>query len=507
MILKADTLFMLNDYSSALEEYELILSSDYSKLSQIKDKYIKCLFIEIASLINENKFSDSLVLINKILDIDSRNKHAKDLKYSCLRNLIHETYQNNDFEGSLALINEYLKFKHDDEILILKGQILNKLERFKDAIETFESIKSNFDKYKSDYYLALESYVMTYDLDDDELLSCYDKMLNISHDDEILIKKAKILLNKDLLIESKHCLDNITSIFDDYLNFMVSLAIKFKEGDDYENSLDLFNKVLSFDKDNVDALSNCIEIYFDQKEYDSIIKLGYHLLKLNKTTLKDLYYFAISCYMQEEYTSAYDVCQLILDNEYFEDIEKIQNESKQEIIKNLNEESRELIKKEFYVSALINYDKILTYDNLNQSVLLDKASLLVMDKRYGEAIECYKVILDINPNKFLVLSILRLLNLENKSFLVFEEYLNWLNKGTVNKKDCKSELDNALDKLNNAERQACEEILDYAEKFNITSFSVSFEDLIHKYLILFNHKNNDENDFENLILEYAIKGD
>ena len=106
-------------------------------------------------------------------------------------------------------------------------------------------------------------------------------MLNIFKKDIILIKKANILLKKDLLIESKNCLDDLDNIFDnydDYLNLILTLAIRFKDIDDYNNSLDLFNKVLSYDNDNVDALSNCIEIYFNQEDYNSILKFGYHLL-------------------------------------------------------------------------------------------------------------------------------------------------------------------------------------------------------------------------------------
>ena len=233
--------------------------------------------------------------------------------------------------------------------------------------------------------------------------------------------------------------------------------------------------------------------------------------------------------MQGEYTSAYSISQLILDNEYFEDIKNIQDKSKEAIIKNLNDDAKEFIKNEFYVSALNCYNEILSYDNLNQNALLDKSSLLMLIKRYDEAVECYKVILDINPNKFLILSLLSLLNLESKPFLVFDEYLNWLNKGIINKKDCESELENALNQLDDIQREACEKILNYIDEFKITSFSISFEDLIKKYLILFNQKYDaygdvnlnynqkeieknisldyEEKEFENLILEYAVKGD
>ena len=532
MILKANTLFMKNEYLPALDEYELILNSDYSKLNEFKDNYVECLFVKIELLIKQNKCSQSLILIDKILNIYPDNEKALNLKSDSLISLIYENYQNNDFKTSLNLIDDYLEFRQNDEILILKGKILNHLERFKEAIEIFESIKSNFDEYKLDYYSALESFVKTQVLDDDELLIYYEKMLNIFKKDIILIKKANILLKKDLLIESKNCLDDLDNIFDnydDYLNLILALAIRFKDIDDYNNSLDLFNNVLSYDNDNVDALSNCIEIYFNQEDYNSILKFGYHLLEINKTTLKDLYYFTISCYMQGEYTSAYSISQLILDNEYFEDIKNIQDKSKEAIIKNLNDDAKEFIKNEFYVSALNCYNEILSYDNLNQNALLDKSSLLMLIKRYDEAVECYKVILDINPNKFLILSLLSLLNLESKPFLVFDEYLNWLNKGIINKKDCESELENALNQLDDIQREACEKILNYIDEFKITSFSISFEDLIKKYLILFNQKYDaygdvnlnynqkeieknisldyEEKEFENLILEYAVKGD
>ena len=505
-ILKANALFMQKEYSCALEEYELIINEDNSKLGEFKDYYLKCLFVKIELLIGQNNLSQALYLINIILDIDSDNKKALKLKYDLLLKLIHETYHNKNYKTALNLINDYLKIKSDDKILIIKGKILIQLEEFKEAIDTFESINTNFDEFKCDYYSALKFYVSSSDLDDDELLIYYDKMLNISIDDKIVLKKAKILLNKDLLIESKNCLNQLKNIDDnikEYLDLIVSLAIKFKETNDFDNSLELFNKVLSYNEDNTKVLSNLIELYFNKENYDEIIKLGNRLLELDKASIKDLYYLATSYYKQEDYNNAYTICDLILEEKSCEDIINIHEKSKQEIIINLNNHAVEFIKNESYASALNYYDEILSYDNLNQKVLLNKATLLVRVKRYDEAIDCYDVILNINPNKYLILSKLCLLNLENKSLMVFDEYLNWYSKGVITKNDCQFELNKVLSKSGDIVRKSCEKIFYYIEKLNISSFSITFEDLLINYAKL----NYDESQLENLILEYGIKGD
>jgi tetratricopeptide (TPR) repeat protein len=283
-------------YQKALSEHEEVLKIDHDNL--------EALFSKVLILYRMEKFDESLQAIERVIDLQPEHP---DIYY--YKGIILEKMERHR-EALEALEASYLINK-DTKSLSTKANVLSKLKRFKEALETYDEIlrldTSNLNALngKGNILNDLERYK--------EALQHYDKALAIDPTNvQTLINKGIFFYN---LIKDKY--SNILSI---EINPPDSSDISdiSSEGrsstspppllDPYQQAIECFDKALKIDPGNVQALTykgivlNRIKNKREAKEcFDKALKIdpgNVQALTYKGIVLKDEYSYseAIECF-------------------------------------------------------------------------------------------------------------------------------------------------------------------------------------------------------------------
>ncbi len=310
----------------------------------------------IKQKINEGNYYDAITLLTPILASPDRSEEVLYLTGYCLHKIKNHT-------TALDMFNSALEEKSDyKEALFGKAMTLNDLNRYQEALDILESLITEDDSKKEYYYQKGISYYRQ--KQNEEALEAFDNALSIDTDyiDALTIKAELLYSMKDHKTAEalyRHLLEIDTTDETAYAGLIKSS----EKNETLEQVLELINKILSGDKENLTAYH-------------------YKLTILNRL---------------ERTEEAYREAQLMLEkspkNLYARSL-LWANLSDKNDPKSWREEGEELQQLKENSSAYLCYELASKLDDgNNEKIKIKMARILLNMSRYDEAIKIYDEIL------------------------------------------------------------------------------------------------------------------
>ncbi|MFN8670515.1 MAG: tetratricopeptide repeat protein [Candidatus Sericytochromatia bacterium] len=456
--------FTKKEYEKAEKGYHKYLTLKKLDLdSIIKLSEIYCLqnnFNLALMIINDNIkiLKNNTILLNRLAEVYyEKGDYSKSIKIledltkkepnntDILFNLAKIYFKNLNFDKSLELLNRHLTLKKNADIyfyIFLNAEKLNNIELAENSINNAIALDlNNFDYWYKSAILKVkqEKYI--------EAINSFEKVLqkeSLSIDKKDIIKKsiADIYLKLDNHEKALYYYLKITTKIDNYELISLNIANIYDSKKELNNALVFYeNYLLKYDKD-IKILEKVANIYFDKNNYLKSIDLFNKIIIYYKDENFNSEYYKnidadndisteskIKALEEQKNIILYKIgeCHFYLD-EYKEALlifEKFYNEKildldfilkLQKIYYNL----------EFYEKAIYLNEKALEQE-LNEfsklAIFNNLANLYLKLKNYNNSVKYINLILEKDPKNFYANFYLGSIYLEQKEFKKAEEFL------------------------------------------------------------------------------------
>ena len=240
--LKAFTLSKLGKSDEAIENYKKIIEQNHDK-DKDKDKENDCTANYNIGIIlsKNNKNDEAKEYFNKALEINPKFSKAK-LALSMLD-------KPNNIDEALKQLEQ--ENKDDEEILLMKGNLLFVKEKYDEALPLYEEIISKIPK-NEDVLLGLANCLYKNNQKDEAAQKYVELLLQNNN-------SQNALFNKGLILYENGNSDEAYKLFDQALQIKESPTILMQQGvcllrdENYKEALNKFDDVLKLDDKNAKA--------------------------------------------------------------------------------------------------------------------------------------------------------------------------------------------------------------------------------------------------------------
>lgn len=276
----AENYYSNKDYENALIYYDKCINSNNDCYPALNKK--ACI------LINQEKYDDALDLFDKSLNITKRNYSAFLGKAYILSKffVINEEFLSpNEFDMQfLEISNLYDKAKElNIEAIFFKGKFLNKIQFYSRALDCFDEfldVTSNHDKYvEAKLHKALALKELDYF---DEAIECYNELL----DENIKFMEIFFSLGELYFVKANYC-----------------------------KVLEMMDKFLDYDENNIDALMYKAQSLIYLCKFDLALNCYNRILEIDNTFYNALLFkFELLCRLNRFSQALYFYDKMSIDN-------------------------------------------------------------------------------------------------------------------------------------------------------------------------------------------------
>lgn len=435
-----------SNFTSTFSFFGLHSKEDYGKRHYSEFKEIDSMFEDVEYLYLNRNYKATLALCNILLEHYPWVNYEFSTTYK-----IKSLTELGKFEEAIIVVDKILTLEslnYRADFLNLKGAILNAQKKYSEAIEYFEKAHVA----DPDYIDPLQNKGVVLLQEDrlEEALNCLNKASvqfqaqskysNAENIFDILLNRFPdnpgILFNKGLMLQEQHKYEKAITYYDKALHFNPlhvgslnnkgNIFITLKR---YDQAAKCFEQVISLDSQHVDAINNMGLLLANQGQYDQAIEYFNKVLTINPEHKK--------AFLNKE-----NIYKAIKGNEL--SIAYFTNDKK---LRKLMELGLSYASSEKYEAALDCFKQVLTVEHYNISALSNCGLALIELNQFDQALYYLDQAIEIEPYDFATLNNKGLLYMRQK---MYEEALPYFEKAASiapnndvtrkNKQYCKDKL-------------------------------------------------------------------
>ena len=215
----------------------------------------------------------------------------------------------------------------------------------------------------------------------------HQKLIELCKDDEsieMLMLKANSLMNINNFTEALEIYEKIIAKTPNNTSALFQISSIYMEKGEFEKSNKYLNRILSEDEDNIVALIDKATNYFNMERYGQALRYYDKALSLSPK-------HEIAIRLKGELLKQRGDAEAL--KTHIEETLKIKPDSPYTLMLKAMEFANEDNDKK----AFEFFNRAIAIDPFLDEAYFNKAGLLMLKKRYDEAIECYKKAFEINP--------------------------------------------------------------------------------------------------------------